>query len=48
MKSRTHFPYTVERLDKAGEIVEQLAGVGDYDLAQATWLAAVTKCSASV
>jgi hypothetical protein len=27
-------------LDKAGEIVEQLAGVEDYELAAATWLAA--------
>jgi hypothetical protein len=27
MKTRTHFPYTVERLDKAGEIVYFEAGV---------------------
>jgi hypothetical protein len=40
MKVRTHFPFTIDRLDKAGEIVEQLAGVEDYELAAATWLAA--------
>jgi hypothetical protein len=33
MKVRTHFPFTIDRLDKAAEIVEQLAGVEDYELA---------------
>jgi len=43
MKASIHFAHTVDRLDKAGEIIEQLAGVGDYELAEATWLAAVAK-----
>ena len=43
MKGRTHFPFTIDRLDKAGEIVEQLVGVEDYELAAATWLAAVKR-----
>jgi hypothetical protein len=43
MKTRTHFAHTVDRLDRAGEIAEHLAAVGDYELAEATWLAAVTK-----
>jgi hypothetical protein len=44
MKDRTHFAHTVDRLDGAGkEIVEQLAGVEDYELAEATWLAAIKR-----
>jgi len=30
MKPRTHFKHTIDRLDSAGEIIEQLTGVDDY------------------
>ena len=43
MRRRTHFAHTIDRLDGAGEIIEQLAGVEDYELAEATWLAAVKR-----
>jgi hypothetical protein len=44
MKSRSYFTHTIDRLDEAtGEIVEQLAGVDDYELAEATWLAALKR-----
>ena len=41
MQLRTHFKHTIDRLDRAGEIIEQLAGVDDYELAEQTWLAAI-------
>ncbi len=43
MKTRTHFAHTIDRLDEAGEIAEQLAGVEDFELADATWRAAVKR-----
>jgi len=43
MKPRTHFKHTIDRLDSAGEIIEQLAGVDDYELAEQTWLAAIRR-----
>jgi hypothetical protein len=43
MKTRTHFAHTIDRLDADDEIVEQLAGVEDYELAEATWLAAIAR-----
>src|SRR5262249_40727988 len=43
MKPRAHFKHTIDKLDGAGEIIEQLAGVHDYELAEAPWLAAVER-----
>jgi hypothetical protein len=43
MIPRIHFTHTIDCLDAAGEIAEQLAGVDDYELAEATWLAAVKR-----
>jgi hypothetical protein len=41
MKPRTHFRHTIDRLDAAGEIVETIAGVDDFEIAETTWLAAL-------
>jgi hypothetical protein len=41
MKTRTHFAHRIDMLDAAGEIQEHLAGVEDYELAEATWQTAV-------
>jgi hypothetical protein len=35
----THFAHSIDMLDAAGEIQEHLAGVEDYLLAEAVWLA---------
>jgi hypothetical protein len=43
MKPRTHFKHTIDRLDAAGEIVETIAGVDGFEIAEATWLAAVKR-----
>jgi hypothetical protein len=43
MKTRTHFAHRIDMLDAADEIQEHLAGVDDYELAEATWLAAVER-----
>ena len=43
MKTRTHFAHTVDRLDRNGEIVEQLAGVEDYLLAEAVRREAIAR-----
>ena len=43
MKPRTHFKHTIDRLDRAGEIIEHLAGVDDYELAEQTWLPAIRR-----
>ncbi len=40
MKTRTYFTHRIDLLDKAGEIVEHLAGVEDFELATATYIAA--------
>ena len=37
MKNRTHFPHSIDLLDGEGEILEHLAGVQDFELAQATY-----------
>jgi hypothetical protein len=41
MKTRTHFAHRM--LDAKGEVREHLAGVEDYEVAEATWLAAVAR-----
>jgi hypothetical protein len=43
MKPRTHFKHTIDQLDASGEIIETIAGVDDYEVAEATWLAAVKR-----
>ena len=43
MKPRTHFKHTIDQLDTGGEIIETVAGVDDYEIAEATWLAAVKR-----
>jgi len=47
MKPRTHFKHTIDQLDDAGGIIETIAAADDYELAEATWLAAVRRCGAS-
>jgi hypothetical protein len=41
VKNRTHFAHRIDCLDDAGELVEHLAGVEDFELAVATYKAAV-------
>jgi hypothetical protein len=43
MKTRTYFTHRIDMLDAAGELIEHLAGVEDYELAEAAWLAAVKR-----
>jgi hypothetical protein len=43
MKTRTHFAHRIDMLDAAGELLEHLAGVDDYEVAEATWLAAIKR-----
>jgi hypothetical protein len=43
MRPRTHFKHTIDQLDDAGEIIETIAAADDYELAEATWLAAVKR-----
>jgi hypothetical protein len=43
MKTRTHFAHRIECLDETGEPVEHLAGVEDFELAIATYKAAVMR-----
>jgi hypothetical protein len=43
VKTRTHFAHRIERLDDTGELFEHLAGVEDFELAVATYHAAVAR-----
>jgi hypothetical protein len=43
MKTRTHFTHRIDMLDTSDEIAEHLAGIEDYELAEATWQAAVAR-----
>jgi hypothetical protein len=43
MKSRTHFPHSIDLLDSEGEILEHLAGVQDFEFAQAAYEAALKR-----
>jgi hypothetical protein len=43
MKTRTHFNHRIDMLDDDGEILEHLAGIEDFALAEATWQAAVKR-----
>jgi hypothetical protein len=43
MKKRTHFAHRVDMLDSGGELLEHLAGVEDYELAETTWFAAMKR-----
>jgi hypothetical protein len=40
MKTRTHFAHRIDKLDEAGEILEHLAGVEDFQLADSVYRAA--------
>jgi hypothetical protein len=40
---RSHYAYTIDRLDETGVIVERLAGVEDFQVAEATWRAATRR-----
>jgi hypothetical protein len=43
MKNRTNFKHRIEMLDDQGEVLEHLAGVDDFALAEATWMAAIKR-----
>jgi hypothetical protein len=43
MKTRTHFAHSIDMLDAAGEIQEHLAGVEDFEVAEATFWAAMKR-----
>jgi hypothetical protein len=43
MKTRTHFAYRIDVLNKAGELQEHLAGIEDYLLVETVWLEAVKR-----
>jgi hypothetical protein len=43
MKTRTHFKHSIDMLDANGELLEHLAGVEDFELAEATYDAAVKR-----
>jgi hypothetical protein len=43
MKPRTHFKHTIDQLDSAGEIIETIAAVDDYELAEVLWRAAIER-----
>ena len=43
MKTRTHFAHRIDKLDEAGEILEHLAGVEDYMLAEAVRREAIAR-----
>jgi hypothetical protein len=43
MKTRTHFAHRIDMLDAGGEIQEHLAGVEEYEVAEATWQAAIAR-----
>jgi hypothetical protein len=44
MKTKTHFAFRVDIWDDTGDgIVEHVAGVDDFEVAEATWLAAVKR-----
>src|SRR5262249_60267131 len=43
VKVRTHFPHSIDLLDNEGEILEHLAGVQDFELAKATYEAALKR-----
>jgi hypothetical protein len=43
MKTRTDFAYRIDKLDAAGEIEEHLAGVEDFQIAEAAYEAAIRR-----
>jgi hypothetical protein len=44
MKTKTHFAFRVDISDDTGNsIVEHVAGVDDFEVAEATWIAAVKR-----
>jgi hypothetical protein len=43
MKHRTDFAHSIDCLDEHGDIVEHLAGIEDFELALATYQAAVLR-----
>jgi hypothetical protein len=44
MKDRTYFKHRIDMLDDNGEILEHLAGVDDFMLADDVYEAALTAC----
>ena len=45
MKTKTHFAFRVDIWDDTGDsIVEHVAGVDDFEVAEATYRAAVARC----
>jgi hypothetical protein len=42
-EDRTHFAHRIEELDARGEVLEHLAGVENYEVAEATRLAAIAR-----
>jgi hypothetical protein len=48
MKTKTHFAFRVDIWDDTGDsIVEHVAGVDDFEVAEATYRAAVVRCPAA-
>src|SRR5260370_546968 len=46
MKTKTHFPFRIDVWDETGgSIVEPVAGVADFEVAEAPYWAAVATCS---
>jgi hypothetical protein len=43
MKTKTHFAFRVDIWDTGDSIVEHIAGVDDFEVAEATYRAAVTR-----
>jgi len=45
VKTRTHFAHRIDRLDDAGELIEHLAGIESFELAEVAYRAAVKLCA---
>ena len=43
MTTRTHFTFRVDKLDANGEVFEHVAGIEDFELAVATYQAALKR-----
>ena len=43
MTTRTHFTFRLDRLDANGEVFEHVAGIEDFELAEATYQAALKR-----
>jgi len=47
MSTRTHFAFRIDKLDANGEVFEHVAGLEDFELAEATYQAALKRWPAS-